>query len=302
MRCQIKTTSQYAKAMLNQGGCKTVHSVYNKTINLSIGKGLISIQPFNSPQTPISLITDLSKDVFDQMEIETGSRVYITKDEVILLIEQQREYRFNHQNANTVDLTLSQPLSFDRARMIKSYLEMELYRDNTNGFRTVFFPQEGSKDCLITAEAKRWIAAAEKAAEKEHWEAAAKNLTQLVGLGIGLTPSGDDFLCGFLAGMTLGNNRDHPLARCLRLLIPLNLTRTNDISRSFLQCAAEEQFGAVIHSFYTAPPDKILDDMRRIGHSSGIDTLCGILYSLQVFEGGKSEKKGQRQEESSLDL
>ena len=66
---------------------------------------------------------------------------------------------------------------------------------------------------------------------------AASELNRMIGLGIGLTPSGDDFLCGILAGFILSGHQDHLFFRSLRKQIAENLDRTNELSGAFLQCA-----------------------------------------------------------------
>ena len=71
-------------------------------------------------------------------------------------------------------------------------------------------------------------------------------LCHLIGLGIGLTPSGDDFLCGFLAGLRLSDGSSVFLP-FLEQHILHTLDRTNEISAAFLRCAVLGQFSAPVH-------------------------------------------------------
>ena len=110
---------------------------------------------------------------------------------------------------------------------------------------------------------------------------AASGLSRLLGLGCGLTPSGDDFLCGVLAGCLLSGNPEHPFIKHLKDMVKKKLTDTIDISAAFLSCALEAQFSLPVVSLYGLPTsDEILTSFLAVGHSSGIDTLCGILWSL----------------------
>ncbi len=66
------------------------------------------------------------------------------------------------------------------------------------GFGVLYgsFPEED----LILAAASRRLCEAKRCMKRGRWEEAALSLSALVGLGGGLTPSGDDFLCGVMAG------------------------------------------------------------------------------------------------------
>ena len=55
-------TSDYLNELLSGETSGTVHSVYRKTINLSIGGTLAALQAKGSPISPISLITTLTSE------------------------------------------------------------------------------------------------------------------------------------------------------------------------------------------------------------------------------------------------
>lgn len=114
---------------------------------------------------------------------------------------------------------------------------------------------------------------------------AAVRLSRLLGLGIGLTPSGDDFLCGVLAGLHMAGNDSHPFTQRLRSELANRLSDTIDISAAFLSCALDQQFSLAVNRLYRLPTaEEILASFEEIGHSSGTDTLCGILWSLTHFQ------------------
>ena len=120
--------------------------------------------------------------------------------------------------------------------------------------------------------------------QKQETKTAAAALVRLTGLGIGLTPSGDDFLCGALAGLILMDTWETAFAVSLRRAVHTHLHDTNDISRAFLACALELQFSLPVVSLGkpsgAVTSREILASFSKIGHSSGIDTLCGIYYAL----------------------
>ena len=119
--------------------------------------------------------------------------------------------------------------------------------------------------------------------ENRYFAEAASSLVRLVGLGLGLTPGGDDFLCGVLAGLILCGRRQHPFALLLADEIAAHLNDTNKISAAFLACSLENQFSQAVNELRLChSAAKILRIFCEIGHSSGTDTLCGIYYAIQL--------------------
>jgi hypothetical protein len=109
---------------------------------------------------------------------------------------------------------------------------------------------------------------------------------QLVGLGPGLTPSGDDFIAGYLAALWSRAGREAGLRAMLRLLAdalaPVFLC-TNAISRQMLGDAAQGHFPErlVAVTVAIAGDEEVAEATRRAlesGHSSGADSLCGLLF------------------------
>ena len=89
-------------------------------------------------------------------------------------------------------------------------------------------------------------------------------------------------MCGVLAGLILCGGNRHPFAQALKEDIGLRLADTNEISAAFLRCALEGQFSQAVNSLSRLPGrEEISADFSAIGHSSGMDTLSGILYLLQ---------------------
>ncbi len=105
----------------------------------------------------------------------------------------------------------------------------------------------------------------------------------LVGLGPGLTPSGDDFLAGVMIALRwLGN--DALAKRIAAWTLPLARTRTNKISRAHLQCAADGQGAAALHALLTVCSSVECGDLTAhvdalddIGHTSGWDAFAGVV-------------------------
>ena len=109
---------------------------------------------------------------------------------------------------------------------------------------------------------------------------------RLVGLGPGLTPSGDDFIAGYLAALWsragFESGIDAMLPSLADALAPLFL-RTNAISRQMLSDAVQGRFAErlVDVTLAVANAGDVVDASAHAlasGHSSGADTLCGLLF------------------------
>lgn len=113
----------------------------------------------------------------------------------------------------------------------------------------------------------------------------------LVGLGPGLTPSGDDYLGGVMVGLH-AMNRDDLAAVLARFVLPVARRRTGAISHAHLACAAEGHGGAALHRTIAAiagsgPLDvgPCLDAVARMGATSGWDALAGVALPISIYLG-----------------
>ena len=102
----------------------------------------------------------------------------------------------------------------------------------------------------------------------------------LVGLGPGLTPSGDDYLGGLLIALNALERR--PQARALWRWLEPRLKRTSAISAAHLAAAAEGEGHEALHACLEALASRgadwtqTLDRVGNVGHVSGWDALAGI--------------------------
>ncbi|MEJ0079242.1 MAG: DUF2877 domain-containing protein [Alphaproteobacteria bacterium] len=107
----------------------------------------------------------------------------------------------------------------------------------------------------------------------------------LIGLGPGLTPSGDDFLVGVLSVLdALGESE--PQTAMARAIVDALPGLTTSLSACFLRAAAAGHFGEHLHqavsSVITGDVDAAIAIAAEIGHSSGWDIMAGILITLRI--------------------
>jgi hypothetical protein len=103
----------------------------------------------------------------------------------------------------------------------------------------------------------------------------------LLGLGFGLTPSGDDFVLGIISVLNLlDRNTDH-----LRSIIDLY---DNPFSKTILVNALDSHYPQPLYALLKSMinnslcKEKILN-LLNVGHTSGYDTLAGIYYALDII-------------------
>ncbi len=106
----------------------------------------------------------------------------------------------------------------------------------------------------------------------------------LIGLGPGLTPSGDDLIGGALCALHAAG-RGEICARLAAWALPLARERTNRISKAHLACAAEGESGEVVSEAILAllsGDPFALERIGAIGHTSGWDALAGAALALRA--------------------
>jgi hypothetical protein len=107
----------------------------------------------------------------------------------------------------------------------------------------------------------------------------------LIGLGPGLTPSGDDFLMGALALLgALKKTETHAaLAQPVADAAP---ALTSPLSACFLRAAAAGHVGESLYdavaSVLSGNVDAAVAAAHRIGHTSGWDMLAGVATTLRI--------------------
>ena len=109
-------------------------------------------------------------------------------------------------------------------------------------------------------------------------------LQEIIGLGPGLTPAGDDVVLGVLAGMWIWGEGVMSLARVAALVERVAHTGTHRLSRAWLKAAGEGAFAEHWHHLATAiatgEVEKVAESAARIldtGATSGAFALEGFL-------------------------
>ena len=112
-------------------------------------------------------------------------------------------------------------------------------------------------------------------------------IINLLGLGPGLTPSGDDFLVGFLVALSIIDRQDLMSGIC-QIIQPLINELTGPISSLHILAAIDGEASEVLHkalnSILVGGRDEIsqcINSVSVAGHTSGWDALAGAITVLR---------------------
>lgn len=104
-----------------------------------------------------------------------------------------------------------------------------------------------------------------------------EKLQSMIGLGVGLTPSNDDFLAGFIMAKNVIEKDEN----FNKLVIEVAKENTNDISISMLSKIVNEDYSILFKNFLISffsdkDMDKYVDKILEIGATSGVFILIGF--------------------------
>ena len=253
-----------------------VHSTYQSTINFSFDKKIFSIHHREVPLNPMSIILDLDRVEFEKqfsniesLEIK-DNKIFINKQIV----------SFKSEAEQSCDLSaLTQALKVNKEQIQQFYKKLI-------DFLITLSRQSDYFSAVVGDEIKNYYNNKIRQLIKERKiKNFALKLTDLIGLGKGLTPAGDDIICGFLASLDfIGYELNLEKVRIIKDAIRNKIlvkNSTNDLSKEFINYALKGHHSIMISSLYKALAknqeiDPILEKISNQGFSSGIDFLTGM--------------------------
>ena len=147
---------------------------------------------------------------------------------------------------------------------------------------------------VVHREGRAMCARVEQACRERDADAALLEAVGLIGWGEGLTPAGDDFLVGMLAGLDALVADSAVNAAFLTRFgtgLKAHAQRTTEIAAHYLRLAVEGHFGADLHrlrnvllsSSDVARVAKLADDALAVGATSGCDLVAGVLAGMSAW-------------------
>ncbi|MDY0235902.1 MAG: DUF2877 domain-containing protein [Gudongella sp.] len=263
-----------------------IHSIFKRVINISSAeKILYTISNISTDNAPYTMKIDFSGNFNETIVKE--DRIIIGDESIIignLKIELSEVDLWSPIGKKSTDYSIS-----NIENNIKLFNSLIIENGENGGCKDYYLKNflniNGHMQSPIEEELSKRIEIFYKSLlanslNKEH-------VKNLIGLGIGLTPSGDDFLTGFLASIYKFEKNNEIHSRISQFVYPL-LYSTTDISAAMLKAAIEgkyrETLHGFIHSFLESDNDsfiKSFKNMLSIGSSSGTDLSIGVVLALQ---------------------
>ncbi len=251
-----------------------VHSTFRSVINVSTGQPeLLSLTSASVARGPRSI--RLGLDRMDHYGITSGDRVVSdghtlrVGESLVIILAATPAWE---------DMPADGPLVDERVDQLDALFGTPAPpRDDTPFERAV---AERVQCC---------VAAMRKAVLAQDQDAAHRAAASLAGLGIGLTPTGDDVLTGAaFAATRLGGALDVVHRAVARVVQD---EPTNDLSLTAMRCALRGRAVQPIEELYawlcganTETPQHLVADVKAIGHTSGADLALGLLTAVRLHQ------------------
>ncbi|HHX60212.1 MAG TPA: DUF2877 domain-containing protein [Epulopiscium sp.] len=252
-----------------------VHSVFNRTINIIDDNGyMISLITKTLDEAPISILVD-TKD-FSSSGILIGKDVCFSEREVAV-------------GSNVIDISKARTYDLKRGTFRANYSLLEKNLKILRHLMDTKGPKETQSFDLM---AFQMVRSRTKSLKRACLREDLKEMTilgrSLMGLGQGLTPSGDDVLMGLFLVLGLEGSPMNYLDFILREIIQEKTEDTTDVSYQGLLRASNGFYRSILVEAVEALTtwgniEQILIEVLSIGHSSGRDLLYGILTGYEIL-------------------
>ncbi|MEA4969106.1 MAG: DUF2877 domain-containing protein [Candidatus Pelethousia sp.] len=269
----------------------SIHSVFDRAVNINTAGGMVSLLPAEKGLYPWSCTVQISAP-FSALGLKPGMRAAISRaamrvDEAGFAVD------FSTARPTNLDiwqLALTQLPTQERLSALKALL---FAQGSTEGMRSLAV---GGADNPFSAMIRPRLCALHAAFLSGEPQQAGPAAAAIAGCGPGLTPSSDDMLLGYVCAFyalarQAGQAREAALAMG-RAACRAAAAKTNAISGAFLlQCGeglASQNMLDLFNALFSdalgerleAPAGRILS----IGAASGADILTGVVLSLQTLQ------------------
>ncbi|MFB3169190.1 DUF2877 domain-containing protein [Neobacillus sp. 179-C4.2 HS] len=289
----ISGDTDFIKEFNNSKFTGFVHSTFNRTLNIKCFENgdLYTIACSNLDNGPNTLIIDVDNMksinivVDDRVRVE-NNLLYI-RDRLTISIE-----KVNIWESILPSYTPNVEILKQNVMKVKEYINIH---GVGGGIKKNFIPQNPFEAEVSNMLEKRTLLLFNELIN-DRISSALPHAVSLVGLGPGLTPSGDDFLTGLFTIFNMKNSPFYPYRSFCEDVLKKARTLTNDISYMTLKKAASGKVRESIISLLNAilvedDQDLILslNKLLNIGSSSGTDIAYGIVFGMEatIRAGGK---------------
>lgn len=286
---------------LKRSAAGEVHSIFDRTFNVLIGDKLIGVAQRGVSRSPINVITDVRSDEsMSSLGICKGMKVL--KEDNRMLVGDVLEITFEGAEIWRPGTRAEGHIDFEIvARNLELAKRLVARKSGREGLGQLLphvdeiaseiVPHVSDPSQVVEAALPHLINLV-RSVRASDVRSIGQSAQKLVGLGPGLSPSADDALAGFMAGLWWTANslgRELVRVRTMNETIVGRMGGTTLMSQQLLEHAALGETNEAVEGFIesllvgTAADVKAgVERISKIGETSGIDTAVGVLLGLNL--------------------
>ena len=275
----------------------SVHSVFPRAANLLLGGRLLTLHARETPCAPNGLVLALRANQKPLAGLQPGMVWLVERGVIVIPVANLR-----------LDLQQSQPWNprpqlasggcppkrlQENLALLEAYLAAHTAPDGLAGLARLHPETPAEKANAGSLLLQTAWSATQKLLDgivQQRIALARQGINELIGLGPGLTPSGDDVLTGLIASLlVLGESVGQPVTFYQRLsaeVLAIAYSRTNKLSITWIEYAGRGEvaehlgrlFAALIQAD-TSILEKAAQKVLSTGATSGGDILTGIILA-----------------------
>lgn len=259
-----------------------IHNVFNHAINIKNNDGSLFTLVDDSFHNGPNCIKIFELD-FSSLNVKEATSVHFLNHRIIIqnkLIINYSDYHLHQESVLTYPKNRHHLI--DKIKAIKNSTWYKTYQ---NKYKENFFMKTVTNNMdinklLLSVYIKR----NDLVGMQKH------TLENFIGLGVGLTPSGDDFLSGLAYVASLNNYPNSTFLSILQRLKKSMKDRTNLISYQQYKMALKKEvrteisisLGGVLSDKDYTETEESIKKILTIGSTSGFDILQGMLFALEI--------------------
>jgi hypothetical protein len=255
-----------------------VHSVYARACNVTAKGSLVTLVAPPIADGPTTLLLENDGIVDLRTCLEAGERIVRQGDRIV---------------ARNADVDLADAMCW-RPDPTPAIGDFEPIAANLSCATVRLAARLDQHASVLSREGRAVCVRIEQACRDLDADAALRDAVRLVGWGEGLTPAGDDFLVGMLAGLDALAPGIPPRMEFLTRFgaaVAAQADRTTELAEHYIRLAAGGHFGADLHrlrsallsSSDVARVAQLADDALAAGATSGSDQVAGLLAGISAW-------------------
>lgn len=296
---EASSVGEAARSIIASSRSGCTQGVYRGAVNIMLTRGLVSLVPELSERGPLNLtimaprssgMRDLGFEVDEPVRVEGGN--LLVGDRLAVDLSAAATHSEAPQALRTVGMAALR-------RNLRAAREAGLKRGRHEGIGGLLSAHIGEMAASSAAGQGVFAAAAAHridqlvfAVRKDDWQTLDRTVRRMVGLGVGLTPSCDDFLAGMAIFTSFYSASSGTLAETSRAIaraISDHVEMTTPLSEAYLRQAARgrgnQRVMALCRALLTSGPHSAAEATERlmtVGETSGTDTLLGVLVAGEI--------------------